>query len=137
MSPILNGEASMALFVISMDFSINSLASSSSVERDILRSKCFGPDESEVINGMFISVSVVVESSCLAFSAASSSRWSASGSFVTSIPDSFLNSFAIQCIIFWSISLPPMCESPSVDFTSTTSADTSSTEISKVPPPKS
>ena len=108
MSDTLNGEASIALFVISIDLSIYSRANSSSVDRVIFMRRCFGPEASEVMNGIFISVSVVVDSSCFAFSAASSSRWSARGSFVTSIPESFLNSSAIHLIIFWSISRPPM-----------------------------
>ena len=127
----------MARLVISMERSMNSLVKFSKVARESFISKCFGPLASEVMNGIFTSVSIAVESSILAFSAASSSLCKANGSFVTSMPVSFLNSFATQSMIFLSISRPPRCESPSVDFTSTMSAPTSRMEISKVPPPKS
>ena len=136
-SDTLKGEASTARLVISIDRSMYGRASSSSTERVIFRSKCFGPSASLVTNGMFISVSVAVDSSCFAFSAASSSRCRASGSFVRSMPLSFLNSSAIHRMIFWSISFPPIRLSPSVDFTSIVSPEISRTETSNVPPPKS
>ena len=61
----------------------------------IFTNKCFGPDASAVIYGMFTSVSVVELSSILAFSADSRKRCSASLSLRTSIPLLFLNSSAI------------------------------------------
>ena len=54
--------------------------------------RCFGPVASAVMNGRLISVSSSVESSILAFSAASFRRCSAIWSFETSMPCSFLNS---------------------------------------------
>jgi hypothetical protein len=59
------------------------------------------------MNGMLTSVSIALESSIFAFSAASSRRWRASASVRTSMPLSFLNSSASQLMIFWSMSLPP------------------------------
>ena len=53
------------------------------------------------------------------------------------MPWSFLNSATIQSITRWSRLSPPRCVSPLVAFTSTTPSPTSSTEMSKVPPPKS
>ena len=87
--------------------------------------------------GRLISVSIVVDSSHFAFSAASFSRWSAILSFERSIPWSRLNSATIQSITRWSRLSPPRWVSPFVAFTSTTPSPTSSTEMSKVPPPKS
>ena len=55
---------------------------------------CFGPVLSAVINGKFISVCVVEESSIFAFSAASLSLCKANLSVLKSIPWSFLNSSA-------------------------------------------
>ena len=89
MSPTLNGEASIARLVIVIARSMNSAVSSSSFARVSFISRWRGPEASEVINGMFISVSIAVESSIFAFSAASSRRWRASGSLRTSMPDSF------------------------------------------------
>jgi len=63
----------MARLVISIARFINSLESSSSFALESFKSKCLGPDASEVMKGILISVSVAVESSILAFSAASSS----------------------------------------------------------------
>ena len=136
-SAFLNGDASIARFVIAIARSMNSCVSSSSFPRVSLMSRCCGPASVEVMNGIFTSVSSAVESSILAFSAASSSRCRASASVRTSTPLSRLNSSASQSMIFWSMSLPPRCASPSVERTSITSSPTSSTDISKVPPPKS
>ena len=57
--------------------------------------RCFGPPASAVINGRFISVVMVLESSTFAFSAASRKRCIAILSFFKSMPVSFLNCFAI------------------------------------------
>ena len=89
------------------------------------------------MKGRLISVSIAVESSIFAFSAASSRRCFASASLRRSMPCSFAKSSASQLMIFWSMSFPPRCASPSVDFTSMTSSPTSRTEMSNVPPPKS
>ena len=58
--------------------------------------RCFGPDWSAVMNGRLISVSMTVDSSILAFSAASFSRWSAIRSLLRSMPSAALNSPTIQ-----------------------------------------
>ena len=99
--------------------------------------RCLGPLASAVTKGRLISVSIVVESSCFAFSAASFRRWSAILSFDRSMPWSFLNSATIQSMTRWSRLSPPRWVSPLVALTSTTPSPTSSTEMSKVPPPKS
>ena len=70
--------------------------SCSSLDRESLIKRCLGPEASAVMNGRLISVSIVVESSILAFSAASFNRWSAILSFDKSIPESFLNSETSQ-----------------------------------------
>ena len=99
--------------------------------------RCLGPVASAVRNGRLISVSSSVDSSILAFSAASFSRCSAIWSLETSTPVSFLNSWTSQSMIRWSMLSPPRCVSPLVDFTSTTPSPTSRIEMSNVPPPKS
>src|SRR6266481_3125306 len=85
------------------------------------------------MNGRLISVSIICESSILAFSAASFRRCSAMRSLLKSMLFSFLNSSINQSTMRWSMSSPPRCVSPLVDFTSTTPAPTSSTEMSNVP----
>ena len=89
------------------------------------------------MNGRLISVWATVESSILAFSAASFRRWTAMGSLERSMPWSFLNSAASHSISFWSRSSPPRCVSPFVDLTSKTPSASSRIEISYVPPPRS
>jgi len=63
-------------------------------QMEIARTEIFGPVLSAVINGKFISVCVVEESSIFAFSAASLSLCKANLSVLKSIPLSFLNSSA-------------------------------------------
>ena len=99
--------------------------------------RCFGPEASAVMNGRLMSVSWALESSILAFSAASLRRWMAIGSLPRSIPWSFLNSSSSQSMIRWSMLSPPRWVSPLVALTSTTPSPTSRIEMSKVPPPKS
>ncbi len=82
-------------------------------------------------------VSRVLESSILAFSAASMSRWRAWRSALRSTPYSRRNSSASQFTMAWSMSLPPRWVSPEVAFTSKTPSPISSTVTSKVPPPRS
>ena len=98
---------------------------------------CFGPVASAVMKGRLMSVSMTVESSIFAFSAASFRRWSAIRSLLRSIPSSFLNSSMIQSMTRWSRLSPPRCVSPLVALTSTTPSPTSRIEMSNVPPPKS
>ena len=100
-------------------------------------SKCWGPASLAVIKGKFISVSLVEDSSILAFSAPSWILWTAILSFDKSIPVDDLNLSINQSITRWSQSSPPSFESPEVDLTSNTPSEISSIETSKVPPPKS
>ncbi len=87
--------------------------------------------------GRLISVCCMVESSLLAFSAASLTRCSAILSCRRSMPACFLNSSHSQSVILWSKSSPPRWVSPLVDFTWKVPSPISSTETSKVPPPRS
>ena len=89
------------------------------------------------MNGRLMSVSITVDSSILAFSAASRRRCSAIRSLPRSMPSLFLNSATIHSMMRWSRLSPPRCVSPLVDFTSTTPSPTSRIEMSNVPPPKS
>ena len=66
----------------------------SSLARDSFMTRCLGPDASAVMNGRLISVSLLDDSSILAFSAASFRRWRASLSLRRSMPCSRLNSSA-------------------------------------------
>ena len=95
-------------------FSTRSRTRSSSLARDRVTTRCFGPDASAVMYGRLISVEEVELSSILAFSAASLSRWSAWGSLERSIPWSFLNSASSHSMTRWSKSSPPRWVSPFV-----------------------
>ena len=126
------------------DFLVGSIARwkrsshiASNLARDSFFTRCLGPEASAVRKGRLISVSSVLESSILAFSAASLRRWRTNLSFETSRPDSALNSVISHSITRWSRSSPPRCVSPLVAFTTTTPSPTSSTEMSNVPPPQS
>ena len=109
----------------------------SSFARVSLMFMCLGPEASAVMKGRLISVSIVEESSILAFSPASLSRCITIWSRERSIPWSFLNSSTSHSMIRWSMLSPPRCVSPLVDLTSTTLSPTSRIEMSNVPPPKS
>ena len=111
--------------------------SSESLARVRRVSRCLGPEESAVMNGRLICVSWVVDSSILAFSAASYRRWSAIGSAERSMPWSRLKSATSQSTIALSKLSPPRWLSPAVDLTSNTPSPISSTDTSKVPPPRS
>ena len=74
--------------------SSRSLHSASSLARDSLMLRCFGPDASAVTKGRLMSVSAELDSSILAFSAASFRRCRAMRSPRRSMPWSFLNSSA-------------------------------------------
>mmetsp|Transcript_100910 Transcript_100910/g.289646 ORF Transcript_100910/g.289646 Transcript_100910/m.289646 type:complete len:333 (-) Transcript_100910:359-1357(-) len=100
-------------------------------------SMCLGPVASAVMKGREILASLTPESSIFAFSAASVRRCSACLSFSKSMPSTVLNSAASQSTITLSKSSPPRWVSPLVDSTSQTPSPTSSTETSKVPPPRS
>mmetsp|Transcript_4962 Transcript_4962/g.14856 ORF Transcript_4962/g.14856 Transcript_4962/m.14856 type:complete len:453 (-) Transcript_4962:199-1557(-) len=102
-----------------------------------LFSMCFGPSAVAVMNGKLIEVWVRVLSSILAFSLASVSLCRACLSFLRSIPSFFWKSSAKKSVILLSKSSPPRWVSPEVLSTSKTPSPTSSTETSKVPPPKS
>ncbi len=100
-------------------------------------SRCFGPSSVAVINGRLMSVMLTLDSSILAFSAASERRCKAWRSRLKSTSSASKNISASQSTIFWSKSLPPSCVSPLVALTSNTPSPTSKIETSKVPPPKS
>ena len=117
--------------------STRSWVSSLNFARVSLRSRCLGPSAVAVMNGRLIWVSWTVDSSILAFSAASLSRWVAILSAARSTPSVFLNSVTSQAITLSSQSSPPSWVSPAVDFTSKTPSAISRTETSKVPPPRS
>ena len=70
--------------------------SSSNLARVSFRSRCFGPEASAVMNGRLIGVSIMLESSIFAFSAASNRRCALIVSAERSMPLSFLNSATIQ-----------------------------------------
>mmetsp|Transcript_103935 Transcript_103935/g.144631 ORF Transcript_103935/g.144631 Transcript_103935/m.144631 type:complete len:200 (-) Transcript_103935:774-1373(-) len=113
------------------------LASCSNLARDKLCSMCLGPVASAVMKGREILASCTPESSILAFSAASVRRCSACLSLRRSMPSVFWKSSASQSTMTLSKSSPPRWVSPLVASTSQTPSPTSSTETSKVPPPRS
>src|SRR5205823_13472408 len=76
-------------------FSVRSAVSCSNLAREILISRCLGPFWSAVMKGRLTSVSIRLDSSIFAFSAASVSRCKACRSLRRSIPCSFLNSSAM------------------------------------------
>ena len=100
-------------------------------------SKCFGPSAVAVMKGRLMLVVVALESSFLAFSAASLSLCIAILSPERSMPSCFLNSLTIQSITLLSKSSPPRRVSPLVASTSITPSPISMMETSKVPPPRS
>mmetsp|Transcript_25082 Transcript_25082/g.63668 ORF Transcript_25082/g.63668 Transcript_25082/m.63668 type:complete len:347 (+) Transcript_25082:546-1586(+) len=117
--------------------STRSLVRASSLARVIFMLKCFGPVWSAVMKGRLMSVCVVDESSHFAFSPASRSRCSARLSLDRSSPCSCLNVSHRNLVSTLSKSSPPRCVSPLVAFTSKTPPEISSTDTSKVPPPRS
>ena len=118
-------------------FSTRSLTRSSSLARVSVTTRCLGPVASAVMYGRLISVDAVVDSSILAFSAASLRRCRACWSLARSMPWSFLNSASSQSMTRWSKSSPPRCVSPLVALTSKTPSPSSRMEMSNVPPPRS
>ncbi len=126
-----------ALRTGSIERSTSGVMSCSSLARERRRSRCTGPPGPTVMNGRLMLVSCTLESSILAFSAASFRRWRAILSLETSMPELFLNSATIQSMTRLSTSSPPRWVSPLVEMTCTTLSPTSRIEMSKVPPPKS
>src|SRR5487761_2303052 len=118
-------------------FSTRCAVSSLNLARLILMSRCLGPSAVAVMKGRFTWVSWTEESSIFAFSAASFRRWTAILSFPRSTPSVSLKVFPSHCITASSQSSPPRWVSPWVDFTSKTPSAISSTDTSKVPPPRS
>ena len=120
---------------------ISSSTNCSSLLRDNLTFKCLGPLASAVMYGRFTSVCAELDSSILAFSAASLSRCRANTSRVKSTPVSFLNSSTKKSMMRWSKSSPPKNVSPLVLNTSIClSPSTSANSMmltSNVPPPRS
>jgi len=86
---------------------------------------------------MLISVCCALDSSILAFSAASFNLCKACVSCFKLTPFSFLNSSINQSIILLSKSSPPKNVSPLVDNTSNTPSPISKIDTSNVPPPRS
>ncbi len=105
--------------------------------RESFSSRCSGPDSVRLRYGRWIVVSAALDSSILAFSACSCSRCMAILSPVRSVPYLFLNCFTSHSTIRWSQSSPPRWLSPLVAFTSKTPSPISSSDTSKVPPPRS
>ena len=132
-----NSASARAFNTGSLVFSTKSLVILSNSLLVNFSTKCCGFPSTAVINGRFISVSGVEESSILAFSAASFSLCKAILSLLRSIPDEDLNLSTIHEITFSSQSSPPKEVSPKVDFTSKTPSDISKTDTSNVPPPRS
>ena len=99
--------------------------------------RCFGPLASADRNGRLISERGSIDSSHLAFSAASFNRCSASRSSFREIPSFFSNSCSSHSRIRWSKSSPPWKVSPEVALTSKTPCPSCRIETSKVPPPRS
>ena len=132
-----NPASSIALFTGALVLSTKSEVIFSNSLLDSFSSKCCGPESLAVMKGRLISVSLVDESSILAFSAPSLILCIAILSVEISIPVEDLNFSTNQSMTFWSQSSPPSFESPAVDFTSNTPSDISNTDTSKVPPPKS
>ena len=114
-----------------------SLHRSSKRERVTVTCRCLGPFWSAVMKGRLTAVSIWLESSILAFSAASFSRCSAIASLRMSMPSFLRNSSAMKSISRWSKSSPPRWPSPLVLSTSNTPSPTSRMLTSKVPPPRS
>ena len=112
---------------------VNSL----NLARVSVRSKCFGPLASAVMNGKLMFVDITVDNSIFAFSAASFKRCSAILSCERSMPVCFLNSSTNQFITALSKSSPPKWVLPFVALTSKTPSPNSRIDTSNVPPPKS
>ncbi len=89
------------------------------------------------MNGRLTGASRTLESSIFAFSDASFSRCSAMRSLRRSTPCSLAKSNTSHSRMRLSKSSPPRYESPPVARTSNTPLPISSTEMSKVPPPRS
>ncbi len=100
-------------------------------------SRWSGPSAVAVMNGRLIVVSVTWLSSIFAFSAASFRRCMAIRSFERSTPWPFLNCVTSQSMTRWSQSSPPSWVFPAVALTSKTPSPISSSDTSKVPPPRS
>ena len=127
----------MARFDGVMVRSMRSDVISSNFARESFISRCLGPLWFAVMKGRDMVVSIMEESSTLAFSAASRRRCMAMRSFFRSTPSVFLNSAVIQSTMRLSQSSPPKRLSPAVASTSKTPSPTSKMETSKVPPPRS
>ena len=90
-SPAVRPASESACLSGAMVRSTRSAVSCSSLARVRVMTRCLGPLASAVRYGRLISVCIVVESSILAFSEASLSRWSDWRSLCRSMPLSFLN----------------------------------------------
>ena len=107
-----------AVFTGSNERVTRSSTKDSSLDRDNFTTRCLGPVASAVMYGRLTSVCWALESSILAFSAASLRRCRARGSPCRSMPFSRLNSSAKYSINRRSKSSPPRKVSPLVARTS-------------------
>ena len=131
-------DASASAFSIdARHLSIMGPTRSSSFARVRRSSRFLVPDGSLAMNGRFTSVSITVDSSIFAFSAASRTRVIAVWSSDRSMPSFFLNSSTTWSMSALSMSAPPSCVSPDVLRTSNTPPPISMMVTSSVPPPKS
>ena len=87
----LRSASDMACSMGPLHLSTMDSTSSSSLARVMVCTRCLGPDASAVMNGRLISVCMVVDSSILAFSAASLTLTLAALSLLRSTPVSFWN----------------------------------------------
>ena len=127
----------MALCIGSIVLSTRPFVSCSNLALVTSMSMWSGPASFAAMNGRLTFVVCAVESSFLAFSAASLSLWSAILSCLRSMPFSFWKLSARKFISALSKSSPPRCVSPFVARTSNTPSPSSSTDTSNVPPPRS
>ena len=119
-------------------FSTTGPISSSSFARVRRSSRFLAPDDGScAMNGRLMSVSMTLDSSIFAFSAASRMRVMAVESDERSLPSFFLNSSSTYSTSAWSMSVPPSLVSPEVLITSNTPPPISMMVTSSVPPPKS
>ncbi|CCY65635.1 putative uncharacterized protein [Prevotella sp. CAG:1124] len=137
MSDVVSLASRMAFWHGTRQAWMSECASCSNCARVRVFTRCLGTPPSAVMYGRLISVELELDSSILAFSAASFRRCIAIGSFDKSIPSSALKPFTSQSMITWSKSSPPRWVSPLVESTSNTPPPNSSIDISNVPPPRS
>ena len=137
MSAGLSSQSFKAWIMGWMVFTTKGLTNSSNLARVSSISRCFGPVWSAVIKGKFITVIPMLESSILAFSAASRRRWRAILSVERSIFSCSRKCEIIHSRIQLSKSSPPRWLFPAVARTSNTPSPSCRMDTSNVPPPRS